>query len=1188
LRKLALSIVALLVLLVAGLLILPSFWDWNAEKGRIAEEVRKLTGRDLQIVGDLSLQLLPSPAFSANEVSLANIEGGSEDAMVQLQELRVQVALFPLLQQQVLVETVTLVKPEVVLEVLPDGRRNWDFGAPANGAAAAAPEGAEPSAEGPGAVPAPTPAPVPPASQSAGSEDTIRVDSFVIEDGTFVYRDAVTGLEERVTGVNAELAAESLAGPFAADGRAVFQGIEGAFDLSLGRWRDEGATPFSIGLRLPKAAASATFAGAVSRHQDLQTVRGRLQGEGENLATLLSVLEIGGLEAAAQGFLGQPFAVQSEITAGPAEAEAAALKLDLGETNLEGEGKVILGETPEILARLSATRVDLDRLLQQAAEATPEGTGGRARDAAQTAAPSASAPSQDRAEGSGDDAGGQRLDLPTDIAAELELTVDTLVYREQFARDLTVAARLDGGSLAVETLSASLPGGSEVSLTGALTSALSDDAGPPRFQGRLEAASDNLRALLAWLDVDIDAIPADRLRKMALTSAVDLAPQQITLRDTDLRLDVSRITGGVALALRERPGLGVGLSIDKLNLDAYLPKQAPSEASPRPQEAAEGTAESQAAGAQPGSRTAPEAAAPAGLAVLDAFDANLDIRVGALTYQGLPLNGLRLDATLQQGGLVVREASLMDLAGSRASFAGSLANVARQPTFDGSLDVAVASLSRLAKALALPMEGQPPLESFTLSGAVNGTPELVRFDQRLAALGGSLRAAGKAELAAGAPLVDAAVEASHPDLTVLLREMLPGEKIPAGLGAADLKGRLAAAPQSVTVSALEGTVAGVDLSGDLALALGGERPRVTADLTTGALPLAALAAPAAASGGQGAASGGGNRSGTGAERPRNAPAPAGRWSSEPLELSALRAVDAEVALQSAAILLDDARLDNAQLEATLTDGLVDLRRFTATAFGGALSVTGKADARETAPGGLEVAAAVTAIEMDLKALLRDLADSDRVSGPLTVEASLNASGSSEAALVNSLNGSGKIDGTLTVAAKAEEQAGALILNILGQKVREVRGISDSTTLLFSAFAGAPSKVDGTFVVEDGVLTTTDTRVQGRNARALTAATVNLPSWTLDSQTDVFRDSDPETAYLTAKLRGDLDRPNISIGGEPFRRRDESSQSGGGAVPEDAPSAQQLEPEAAPQQQEPPKPEDILKEGLKNLLQGLGG
>ena len=64
-KKLALSVVAILVLLTAGLLILPSFWDWNAEKGRIAEEVRRLTGRDLVIVGDVSLHLLPTPAFSA-------------------------------------------------------------------------------------------------------------------------------------------------------------------------------------------------------------------------------------------------------------------------------------------------------------------------------------------------------------------------------------------------------------------------------------------------------------------------------------------------------------------------------------------------------------------------------------------------------------------------------------------------------------------------------------------------------------------------------------------------------------------------------------------------------------------------------------------------------------------------------------------------------------------------------------------------------------------------------------------------------------------------------------------------------------------------------------------------------------------------------------------------------------------
>ncbi|WP_420349721.1 AsmA family protein, partial [Pelagibius sp.] len=719
-KKLALSVVALFVLLIAGLLILPSFWDWNAEKGRIAEEVRKLTGRDLQIVGDLNLQLLPSPAFSANEVSLANIAGGSEDAMVQLEELRVQVALFPLLQQQVIVETVTLVKPEVVLEVLPDGRRNWDFRAPADGDAAE--QGTGPAAEAPTPVPPPTPAP-----SSPGGEDTIRVDSFVIEDGTFVYRDAVSGLEERVTGVNAELAAESLAGPFAANGRAVYQGVESEFDLSLGRWRDQGAIPFSIGLTLPKAAAAATFSGAVSRHQDLRTLRGRLQGEGENLAALLSVLKLDAPAGPAQGLLAQSFSVESEITAGPSEAEAAALKLGLGDTTLEGEGKVIVGDVPEIAARLSATRLDLDRLMEQMTAGSSEGAGQAGQSDPQATAPPAPAPQPGSPDGLAGTADADGFVLPAGIVAEIDLAVDTVVYRGQFARGLTAAARLDDGTLSVENLAASLPGGSEFSLKGALAGALDGDEQVPRFRGRLEAGSDNLRALLAWLDVEIDEVPTDRLRKMEVTTAVDLGPDQVTLRDMDLSLDVSRITGGIALALRERPGLGLGLSIDKLNLDAYLPKEGAAPAPASPQAPAEGTAGAPAESAQTSTQASPEPAAPAGLAILDGFDANLDIRVGALTYQGLALNGLRLDATLQQGGMVVREASLMDLAGSRASFAGSLANVGRSPSFDGSLDVSVASLSRLAKALALPIDGPPPLEAFTLSGAVNGTPERLRL-----------------------------------------------------------------------------------------------------------------------------------------------------------------------------------------------------------------------------------------------------------------------------------------------------------------------------------------------------------------------------------------------------------------------------------------------------------------------------
>ena len=165
----------------------------------------------------------------------------------------------------------------------------------------------------------------------------------------------------------------------------------------------------------------------------------------------------------------------------------------------------------------------------------------------------------------------------------------------------------------------------------------------------------------------------------------------------------------------------------------------------------------------------------------------------------------------------------------------------------------------------------------------------------------------------------------------------------------------------------------------------------------------------------------------------------------------------------------------------------------------------------------------------------------------------------------------------------------MLLGILGKKVKEVQGITDSTTMLFGAFAGAPAKVDGTFVVDQGVLRSDDLRVRGRDAVAMTAGNANLPVWRVESRTDVFRDADPQTAYLTAVLRGPLDSPDVGINGQPFQRRQEPAAVEIAPVdiaPLDTAPAEQEQQKTRPSA--PAKPEDLLKEGLKSLLKGLGG
>ena len=86
-NKLLYALVGLVVLAVALVLVGPSFVDWTVYKARIVSELRDATGRDLTIGGSIQFAILPSPAFSAGQVELANRPGGSAEPMLALEEL---------------------------------------------------------------------------------------------------------------------------------------------------------------------------------------------------------------------------------------------------------------------------------------------------------------------------------------------------------------------------------------------------------------------------------------------------------------------------------------------------------------------------------------------------------------------------------------------------------------------------------------------------------------------------------------------------------------------------------------------------------------------------------------------------------------------------------------------------------------------------------------------------------------------------------------------------------------------------------------------------------------------------------------------------------------------------------------------------------------------------------------------
>ena len=60
------------------------------------------------------------------------------------------------------------------------------------------------------------------------------------------------------------------------------------------------------------------------------------------------------------------------------------------------------------------------------------------------------------------------------------------------------------------------------------------------LRGTLTAVTRNLRATLAWFDLNLDELPEDRLNSTSFASAVSLRHDAMRFGDIELRVDTTR------------------------------------------------------------------------------------------------------------------------------------------------------------------------------------------------------------------------------------------------------------------------------------------------------------------------------------------------------------------------------------------------------------------------------------------------------------------------------------------------------------------------------------------------------------------------------------------------------------------------------------------------------------------------
>ncbi|WP_161988342.1 AsmA family protein [Elioraea sp. Yellowstone] len=294
LRSTAWALAFLAAAAVLALWLVPRHLDWTEYRAELQRIGAARLGREVRIDGAFALEMLPQPRLTARGVSIGDAGDGFRGAA---QEIRLGLALWPLLGGRIVVTDLTLVAPRLSLAGLPAPLREM----------------------------AGRPAPL-----LAGAEIRL-VDGEITLGGV------------RLSGVRARLTAGAAHGPYMAEGRFDIAATPVDFSLALGQPGFDGAAALEATLATRGARLAAS---GVAWHGGF-AFAGTVRAEGSDLSALLPGPAL-------------PFRAEARLSTEGGAATADQVQLEIGGSRLTGAASLRLGANPRADIALAAVRLDLD------------------------------------------------------------------------------------------------------------------------------------------------------------------------------------------------------------------------------------------------------------------------------------------------------------------------------------------------------------------------------------------------------------------------------------------------------------------------------------------------------------------------------------------------------------------------------------------------------------------------------------------------------------------------------------------------------------------------------------------------------------------------------------------------------------------------------------------------------------
>jgi uncharacterized protein involved in outer membrane biogenesis len=1147
-------ILTVIVLVLGAALIGPSFVDWNKYKSQITEQVKTASGYDVQLNGDLSLAVLPSPRVTIREAVIAAPSPVKERTLIAVEEATVSVALLPLLEKRVVVEDVRLVKPDIRLEINQQGGQSWIVEKVSQGGQAAA-EIAGAAADV--------------ASDSADSAmKAISLDSVKIEDGRIQFVNYQTGASQLAEHLNVNLKADSLFGPYDAVGDVVYGGNKITYEAKTSAIDAGDDVQVNAKLGLPDKNASVTFDGVAGKVVPFNT-------QGEVRVTLDKLENLAAVPAPLQG----KTTLQGMITANEQKASIRDVTFQIGK--LAGAGALDVGGIKDRNPLAVTGRFDLkdglniDELMKKAGGSASSKTGAEEGQNAKSDTPVPAT-----------------LSFPFPLTLDISVNAPELAMNGQSLKGVTLTAAKQGATMAVALKANDLPGGGQVDAKGQLRYAsfsinsgggitYSDPDLSFEAKGRANQLPTLLRAALPD-QRDNAALEAFKTAEFDIKGVLDGA--RISLNDSRITLDDTALAVGVSYkpATGGKPDVAIDLSASYLNLDDLMTRL----------QKGKKQAVQQSQAAPKDMKAALEPVRNFELPVNLTFDVSLQkARYNAMDASGIRLKGKSIGDTL-----TLETASAQNLLGATLSAKGKVASLKNLSGIDldfyGKTDNVKAVMTALKQDTSkLPSQ----LSAAEVTANAKGTADALAFNANAKALSGSLDASGDAKGLLDTPTFDnLTVRLKHPNFVQAMQIVNPGFSGGPGMAKpVDFYARLVNDGKVYTLNDFKASLGQTTAGGDLRFDNSGAKPVVSGTLVLGDLPLDDLLG-AKKSGGSGA---GGSSASTGGER----------WSRNAFDMGWMHSANMDLAVSAKSITYGGWNFQNPKTRVTLNNGSLKVQDLNGGLFGG----TAKLDASVQSPSDpkqpltLSVDSAMQ--NVNLQQLTGALSSSNRIkaSGTGSLTFDVSGAGISPNALVSSLKGKANLDASNAVFQGFDLAKLAAALLDSGKPLDRLQNAVGGAT---SSGQTRFDTIDGDYTINQGVVSIAKMQMTGPSATIDSTGSVSLPRWYIDTVHMIALANAKEVEPFRVEIKGPLDNPANTFGrglfDEMLRRRavdkiqeklpdllgDSATEKLQqlGILPQQ--QKKQAAPDAAPApadapQQQPKQqtPEDVLKDAIGGFL-----